>query len=179
MHRRQFIASATGTAVAASIAGCSGNGDDSSDGGGNPTDSNEDDGDETDTSTGTSAPETDTTGTAQPTSEGSSGGAASPQAAVETYVEAGQENDAETMAAIVHPDGSATTSPESGGGSDTEITVLSMTTSNESDTQASVTVEFEVTRTQDGEEQTRTVETVYQVRTYQGGWYVYAISSGS
>ncbi|WP_135819597.1 nuclear transport factor 2-like protein [Halostella litorea] len=121
---------------------------------------------------------------AEPSGDGESGGgqvgdgAASPREAVEAYVEAGQQDDAEAMAAVVHPDGTATTSPEESG-SGGEITVLSMDMEEMSEDRASVAVEFEMTYTQDGEEQTTTFETVYQVRTYEGNWYVYSIDGGT
>jgi hypothetical protein len=101
-------------------------------------------------------------------------GATGPKAAVETYIEAGQDGDSEAMSAIVHPDGTAATSPEEGGTAN--ITVNSMTTVEGSDTQATVEVDFELTVVEDGEEQTRSAVTTYDTRTHEGWWFVYSIS---
>ncbi|WP_436907919.1 hypothetical protein [Halosimplex marinum] len=184
---RRWVLKALGASVAASaIAGCSGDsdeGDGGSDGsgGGDGGSGGQDGGDGgSGGSDGGDDSDGDAGGDGSSGGGGASGGgtdgADSPKAAVERYVQASQDDDGEAMSAIVHPDGTATTSPESGGGSTGEVTVNSMTVTAESDTEATVEVSFDLTVSQDGEEQTSSAVTTFEARTYEGEWFVYSVS---
>lgn len=163
--RRRVLAAFGASMVVPGFAGCVG-GDDDSPAGSDST-----------TSTGTDAD--DGTPDGESSTTGSASGAAGPRAAVETYIEAGQEGDSEAMSAIVHPDGTATTSPDAGGQSSASVRVDSISVIDESESRATVAVEFQLTISQDGDEQTRSAETTYEARTHEGEWFVYSISEPS
>jgi hypothetical protein len=111
---------------------------------------------------------------------GGGGGSSGPQGAVEAYVDAVNDNDAQAIQDLAHPEGSG-----SGGDvSDSDLegismSIQSMETLEQSDGQATVEAEIETTFTMGGEEQSATQTIEFDVRQYEGEWLIYGSTTTS
>lgn len=103
---------------------------------------------------------------------GGDGGSASPDAAVEAYIDAMNEGDADAANALLHPDGSATeiTEQQAQELSQVEFTVESTEVLEQSDGRADVGMT--VTMAFGGEENTN--RTTVELRTHDGEWKLYS-----
>jgi hypothetical protein len=113
---------------------------------------------------------------------GGGGGSSGPQGAVEAYADGFNNNDADALRDLAHPDG--TFSGDQVSDSDLEglsMNIQSMETLEQSDGQATVEAEIETTFSMGGEEMTETQTIEFDVRQYEGDWLIYdstTVSSG-
>lgn len=105
---------------------------------------------------------------------GDGGGSSGPDGAVEAYVSAVNNNNADGLRDVAHPNGSGSTS----GVSDSDLEGFSMNLQStevleQSDGQASVEATIETTVEMMGEEQSQTQTVEFDIRKHEGEWKIY------
>lgn len=111
---------------------------------------------------------------------GGGGGSSGPEGAVEVYVDAVNDDDADAIRDLAHPEGSG-----SGGDlSDSDLEAISMSiesieTLDQSDGQATVEAEIETTFTIQGEEESAVQTIEFDIRQHEGDWLIYGSTTTS
>lgn len=108
------------------------------------------------------------------------GGSSGPEGAIEAYVDAVNDDDAEAVQDLEHPDGNES----SGELSDSDLEAISMNiesteTLEQSDGQATVEADIETTLEMEGEEFSETQTIEFDVRQHEGEWKIYGSSTAS
>jgi hypothetical protein len=111
------------------------------------------------------------------------GGSSGPEGTVEAYVDAFNDNDAQALRDLTHPEGSEAPGEDL---SDSDLEAISMSiesmeTLEQSDGQATVEAEIEITFTIQDQEESSVSTIEFDIREYEGDWLIYGtteVSSG-
>lgn len=107
---------------------------------------------------------------------GGGGGSSGPEAAVEGWIQAGQDGDTEAMQEYAHPEGDLTRSEASETSGD--ISIESIETTEDGDDRATVTAEVEISGEVNGEDVSQAFTYQFDVRKHEGEWKIYTFVVG-